>query len=70
MKYWNKDKDIRKRCWTRIKMNTEVPRIPYAIMKRSLQNEPSQGKFYFYFASDYIWFEREQDALLFSLKYS
>lgn len=70
MKYWNKDKAVRVRCWTKVKLNTRIPRYPYALLKRDLQLNPSPGKFYMYHAGDNIWFEREEDAVLFSLKWS
>lgn len=70
MKYWNKNKDVRIRCWTKVKRDNKVPRFPYALLKRELQNDPSTGKFYMYHASDYIWFERPEDAVLFALRWS
>lgn len=69
MKFWNKDKNIRVRMWTKVKMNTSRPRYPYALLKRNLQLDPSPGKFYFYFASDYVWFEKESDAIMFTLRW-
>lgn len=69
MKYWNKDKEIRKKHWTKVKLNFSTPRVPFSLLKRSLQLEPSTGKFYFYYAGDYIWFEKDQDAVMFALKY-
>jgi hypothetical protein len=38
-------------------------------LKRELQLHDSPGKFYLYFAGRYIWFEREQDAMWFRLKW-
>lgn len=69
MKYWNKDKAVRVRCWTRVKLNTGIPRYPYAMLKRDLQLDPSTGKFYMYYAGDNIWFEDEKDAVMFALKW-
>ena len=70
MKYWNKDKAVRYRCWTKVKLDTRIPRYPYALLKRELQLNSSPGKFYMYHAGDYVWFEREEDAVMFSLKWS
>lgn len=70
MKYWNKDKDVRQRCWTKVKMNTRFPRYPYDLLKRDLQLNPSPGKFYMYHASDYVWFEHETDAAWFVLSWA
>jgi hypothetical protein len=65
MKYWNKDKRIRNECWTRIQRTNYRG---YYDIKRDLQLLPSDGKFYTYFGSDTIWFEREEDAIMIALK--
>jgi len=64
MKYWNKDKRIRQEHWIRIEHQWN---ISYAERKRRLQQLPGTGKFYMYFGTGTIWFEREQDAMLFAL---
>ncbi len=64
MKYWNKDKRIRQAHWFKIECNWN---LSYFERKRQLQQLPSTGKFYLYFGSNTIWFEREQDAMWFTL---
>jgi hypothetical protein len=85
MKYWNKDVRIRcwtkvKRplSWTKskapksslwAKARIAFPELQPDI-KRWCQQQPSKGKFYFYHASEYIWFEKPEDAVLFLMKWS
>lgn len=64
MKYWNKDKRIREAHWHRVKLMS----WNYSDLKLELQRFDSPGKFYLYYAGTYVWFEREQDAVWFSLK--
>ena len=64
MKYWNKDKRIRQEHWHKV---TRSNSQPYAVVKRKLQLMDSPGKFYLYFGSLTVWFEREQDATWFAL---
>jgi len=66
MKYWNKDKRIRREHWFTVQRNNEQP---YAEVKRQLQLIDSPGRFYLYFGSRTVWFEREQDAVWFSLNH-
>jgi len=68
MKYWNKDKRIREKHWHRVE-RIVVAGWYYQEIKRALQLEASTGKFYLYHAGTYVWFEREQDAMWFRLKY-
>lgn len=67
MKYWNKDKNTRQQHWFRV----ELPQKGwnYAQSKRELQLQDSPGKFYLYYGSNSVWFEREQDAMWFRLKW-
>lgn len=84
MKYWNKDKEVRRRCWTKVQ---KPPQTPYRIeigmtgtitrtyatnddLKRWCQQQDSTGKFYFYYGSDNWWFENPEDAVIFKLKWS
>jgi hypothetical protein len=71
MKYWNRNKRIRQEHWTRVERPMHKYRgfCRYSDIKRELQNYPGDGKFYMYFGSDAIWFEREEDAIMFVLKY-
>lgn len=68
MKYWNKDKDVRRRCWTKV----EVPlgRHSKQALKRWCQQQASMGKFYYYYGKSTWWFERSEDAVLFSLRWA
>ena len=65
MKYWNKDKEIRKRCWTKVNHplqkarwipNTDFAilseRVPSDELKRWCQQQASPGKFYHYYGAD------------------
>ena len=68
MKYWNKDKNTRQKHWFRV----ELPQKKgwnYFQSKRELQLQDSPGKFYLYYGSNSVWFEREQDAMWFRLKW-
>lgn len=66
MKFWNKQKEVRKRCWYKITSHTSMS---YEQRKRQIQQLPSDGKFYMYFGTNTIWFERHEDAMLYTLKY-
>ena len=67
MKYWNKDKEVRRRCWTRV---TKVPgKSSTQEVKRWCQHQTSTGKFYYYYGSDSWWFELSDDALAFKLRW-
>ena len=65
MKYWNKDKRIRQQHWHRVERPTQGQN--YQETKRFLQSIDSPGKFYLYFGSSTIWFERKQDAVWYAL---
>ena len=65
MKYWNKDKRIRQKHWHTV---TPATWWGYAETKLELQRLDSPGKFYLYYGSRTIWFEREADAMWFRLK--
>ena len=67
MKYWNKDKKIRQAHWHKIE---RFGLGNYETLKRELQLHDSTGKFYMYYGSDKIWFERSEDAVWFRLKLS
>lgn len=66
MKFWNKDKRIREQHWYSISPSTWRS---YGDTKRELQLFDSPGKFYIYYGTSTIWFEREQDAVFFRLKF-
>jgi hypothetical protein len=67
MKYWNKDKRIRQHHWHRVERGNV---LGYNETKRILQLHESPGRFYLYYGSRTIWFEREQDATWFLLRWA
>ena len=67
MKYWNKDKHVRQRCWHHVPINLQkIPNRSWYDMKRALQLHPSTGKFY---ADSYqtVSFSLKADAVYFTL---
>ena len=66
MKYWNKDKRIRQERWYRVQRDPKQG-YNFTTIKRELQLHDSPGKFYLYYGSTAIWFERSEDAMWFSL---
>lgn len=68
MKYWNKDKDVRNRCW--IKVIRTRNNTPDSTVKRWCQQQISNGKFYYYYGNNTWWFEKPEDATLFILRWS
>jgi hypothetical protein len=69
MKYWNKDKKVRQAHWHTVQM-ADHKGWNYYTVKRELQLLDSPAKFYFYYGSTTVWFEREQDAVWFTLKWA
>ena len=69
MKYWNKDKNTRQKHWFKVDVSNILDRFERNL-KRELQLYDSPGKFYMYYAGRYVWFEREQDAMWFSLRWA
>lgn len=82
MKYWNKSKEVRQRCWTQVileqkRTKTILPSGAIAWfpkfradaeIKQWCQRQKSTGKFYS--DSDSWWFELPQDATWFTLKWT
>lgn len=68
VKFWNKDKDVRKRCWTSVP--TVVGKHSKQEMKRWCQLQSSKGKFYYYYGTPTWWFENPEDATMFLMKWS
>ena len=64
MKYWNKDKRIRQKHWHRV---TTTVNWNYDEIKHKLQLTDSPGRFYLYYGSRTVWFEREADAVWYRL---
>jgi len=69
MKYWNKDKNTRQKHWFKVDVSNIFDRFERNL-KRELQLYDSPGKFYMYYAGRYVWFEREQDAMWFRLRWA
>ena len=80
MKYWNKQPELRERCWFRVELKSDriLNRnggITYFIeylwksnqLKTTLQQNSSTGKFYC--DGNVFWFERSEDATWFRLTY-
>ena len=67
MKYWNKDKEVRRRCWTKISKPNNVSNQE---LKRWCQNQTSNGKFYYYYGTDTWWFQDHADAMMFILRWA
>lgn len=81
MKFWNKSKDVRLRCWYKISLSQDQPQRgnafrPYEgwsnyrdfdYVKRRLQLYQSKGKFFMEINNKNIWFERKEDVIWFSL---
>lgn len=80
MKYWNKTKEVRLRCWYQVKIPFPdysgtakglivgyYDKISYFEMKRRLQKTDSPGKFYMDMTTKTVWFERSEDAVWFTL---
>ena len=45
MKYWNKDKEIRRRCWIKVPRSKNLYHVSDAELKRWCQQQPSTGNF-------------------------
>jgi hypothetical protein len=67
MKYWNKDKKVRQTHWHVVQRPVRA-NWNYQTVKRELQLTESPGKFYLYYGSHNVWFERSEDAMWFILK--
>lgn len=66
MKYWNKERS--RKNWHRVVPDRWYPKYQEAKLKRWCQLQSSKGRFYI---DDYsVWyFEQQQDAVLFMLKW-
>lgn len=74
MKYWNKQHEVRERCWHKVqfeKLLGDWTGTTFSI-KRKLQNEPSTGKFWFTDKDGYtvVYFQDKADAVYIALKYA
>ena len=79
MKYWNKTKEVRLRCWYKISLTRNTSLVntrsysgwtridSFDSVKRKLQNHHSNGKFFMSLGIREIWFELQEDAVWFSL---
>lgn len=78
MKYWNKQKEVRQRCWHKVRIQ---PILGTGFgspneAKITLQRDPNPNKFYVEYDLKgsmlfgiHIWFERAEDATYFGLKH-
>lgn len=80
MKFWNKQKEVRLSCWTKITLSLPkthpylgghfqgwTRRDRFDDAKRALQHNSSDGKFYMSIMNREIWFELREDAVIFAL---
>ena len=67
MKFWNKDKDVRRRCW--VKVSRAFTRASNQELKVWCQRQSSTGKFYYYYGAASWWFEHKEDAVMFALRW-
>lgn len=84
MKFWNRRKEVRQRCWTCVKLHIDKDRHPYwtgsyegfvtygelRSIKAELQRSPSKGRFYLTIMKKEVWFQHPKDATWFAIKYS
>jgi len=83
MKFWNKRKEVRLRCWTCVKLRCKdlhpffsgnfmgfTTHSEFIKFKRDLQLNPSKNRFYMNIMHREIWFEDNKDAVWFSLTHS
>jgi hypothetical protein len=83
MKYWNKRKQVRLRCWTCVKLSIDdrdryftgpyegwITHKEFNDLKAELQHSPSKNKFYMRIMKKEVWFESAKDATWFTLKYA
>lgn len=68
MKYWNKDKGVRQRCWVRV--DRVFSSVPDDKIKIWCQQQPGSGRFYFRYNEGTWWFEKAEDAVFFTLKWT
>ena len=84
MKYYNKGKEVRLRCWTKVQgpggqvdpnamfrsdMKFYFPLSAMRTWKIYLQRDPNPNKFYVDESINVWWFEDEQDAIVATLKW-
>lgn len=83
MKFWNKQKHLREKSWTKVSLPRDpcisgyyyfqydgwTRRREYEDQKRDLQLLSSKGKFYMTMSHKDIWFEKEKDAAMFILRW-
>lgn len=72
MKYWNRSKHVRERCWVAVNWPTASTSlfIPEFVLKHWCQQQSSTGKFFIDYNGYQLWFERGEDATWFVLHWS
>lgn len=66
MKFWAHDKAIR-RTWPAVKSG--VKQWETGIAHRWCKEQESDGRFYWHYTNTRWWFEKEEDAMMFALKW-
>ena len=64
-----KDSYIRKTTWTKVKFSENNKAKRYEKMKWCRANGTINGKYYWHYAGGFWWFENEDDATLFVLRW-
>ena len=68
MKYWNKDKHVRQRCWHHVPIDRcKLGNYSWNDIKRAVQLHPSSGKFHMDFPHATLSFSLKADAVYFAL---
>lgn len=72
MKYWNRRKHVRERCWIAVSWPTASTGlfVSELFLKRWCQQQPSSGKFFIDYNHYKVWFEDYEDASWFILNWS
>jgi hypothetical protein len=71
VKYWNKSKRVRERCWIKVQRpQYQNLHVPVHLLKQWGWNQHSTGKFFVGNYDGYVWFEHSEDATWFLLRWS
>ena len=70
MKYCAGDKYIRNTQWIKIRISSRlhIPKLR-ANVHKWCQAQHNEHHFYWHYSSDHWWFENEQDAIMFKLRW-
>lgn len=67
MKNWNKQRDIRKKYWSKVPLPKNATYWYCSVIKLKLQQSPKKGKFYIDGVTKEAWFQDAKDATWFAL---